>query len=135
MGYCSKSNLNTTADVITRLTDGDDGKVTAAIAAVDAIIDAHVQGHFAVPVSPVPTLLQTISADLALHRLLVGRADIFTVPDWLKDAVARHYALLERIQRGELDLGKQPTPAAGEKAVATAEVPDALMTDATLREF
>lgn len=135
MAYSTTAKFNCTAAVLARFTAL--GLSTAnAIVAADAEIDSHLQKRYATPLAtPVPGIVETISADLALHRLIQGTGDIMTVPDWLAKAVEAHRELLKKICDGELSLGVEPTPASSTQAVASVEEREPVMTSDTLKEF
>lgn len=84
-------------------------RLASALADADAEIDARLQPRYALPLASVPRLLVNIACDIARYRLYDDRAT---------DQVTRRYddaiKLLDRIGRGELQLGldpaQQPTP-------------------------
>lgn len=84
-------------------------RLQRALDDADAEIDARLQARYALPLASVPRLLVNAACDIARYRLYDDRAT---------DQVTRRYEdaikLLDRIGRGELQLGldplQQPTP-------------------------
>ncbi len=78
-------------------------RLQRALDDADAEIDARLQARYALPLASVPRLLVNAACDIARYRLYDDRAT---------DQVTRRYEdaikLLDRIGRGELQLGLDP---------------------------
>ncbi len=74
----------------------DEDVTDRAIADADTEIDSYIAGRYAVPVSPVPDLLQRLSLDLAVE-ILYGRRPDLDMPEGVKTAAKNARALLVRI--------------------------------------
>jgi phage gp36-like protein len=110
MAYCTEDDilLQLDRDTLIQLTDDDnegkiiDDHVTAAIADADAEIDAHCQGRYDIPLSPVPAMIKKISVDMAVYHLYSRRHD---VPEIRKDRYKNAIKFLEKVMKGEITLG------------------------------
>lgn len=111
MPYCTLSDIleRIDEDRLIQLTD-DEGtgavsetRVATAIADADGLIDGYVGTRHAVPLDPVPAIIKTYSAVIAIYNLF-GRRD--RVPDSraqdYKDAVR----FLELVAAGKISLGR-----------------------------
>lgn len=100
-------------DEAVRMTDArGDGRIgrdllVNALIDAQALVEAHIGARYALPINPVPILLQSIIADLARARLYPNGA-----PDGISTAARAAQRTLERIQSGDTSL-----PAAAPAAV------------------
>lgn len=79
--------------------------IAQAIAEADGIVDLHVRGRYAVPLSPVDGVIVPIVCDIA-RRALYGNAT--EVPESVSDADKAARELLRQIAKGEVDLSSAP---------------------------
>jgi phage gp36-like protein len=109
--YASRDDLEKTfgPELIARLAIREDDPegtetVARALAYADGLVDASLSVRFVLPFAEVPPILKDVALDLALVRLATG-VDATTLTDDLKarDKTAR--GLLERIAKGEMNLG------------------------------
>ena len=111
MAYSSYEDLIRTSsenDVIELTDDNCDGSadtdvVTEAISKADALIDSYVSGRYRVPLSPVPTVIGDISAQLAIH-FLWERRHRQNMPQSLMEIYKNLIARLKQIHEGVIDL-------------------------------
>lgn len=77
MAYITRTDLKDRygeAEIAQRESMLPAGAVDRAISDADAEIDGYLAGRYAVPLSPVPTLIQRLACDIARYRLLGGAA-------------------------------------------------------------
>lgn len=79
--------------------------VTQALSDADELINSHVQERYALPLSPVPSLLVTLAADIAVYRIAV------LPTDEMRNRYTDALKLLKNIATGVLQLGAAPVPA------------------------
>jgi phage gp36-like protein len=79
--------------------------LAAVIAEADAVVDLHVRGKYALPLSPVEPIITSIVCDLA-RRNLYGNAT--EVPDSVMSADKAARDLLKSISKGETLLAAAP---------------------------
>ena len=79
----------------------DTTKIAGAIAGADAIINLHVRGRYAVPLSPVDPEILGISCDIARYKLY---GDATNAPEAAKDAYEAALAMLVAIRDGKATL-------------------------------
>lgn len=94
--------------------------VASAIAEADAVVNLHVRGKYALPLSPVDPIITSIVCDLA-RRNLYGNAT--EVPDSVMSADKAARDLLKLIAKGEVSLAAapaSPSEPAGSLGVETA---------------
>lgn len=142
MAYCTQEDILEQlplADLLGLTDDTGIGVVDAsvvarAIADADATIDAHCQGRYTVPLSPVPAMLRRLSVDLALYNLYSRRAE-FELPEVRRDRNQAAIRFLERVAAGQILLGvSTPAPTTSGNAVeVTAN--NRLFTRASLEGF
>ena len=119
--------------------DGDaaiDGAVIArAIADADSIIDLHVRGRYAVPLSPVPTEILAVSCAIARYKLYENGND---APEVAKEGFKSAMALLKCIADGSAVLTSAPA-SSSDPAATSGEVEysgdDQVFTSDSLRAF
>jgi len=125
MGYSTLDDIKKVLPeaAILQLTDDDDegaideGKVSEAIAAADAEIDAYCAGRYSVPFESVPDLVKKLSVDLAVYNLYCRKVE--TVPDAKKDRYNNAMRMLRDIAAGKSSL------MVGETEVADSGGPEA----------
>jgi len=122
MSYATQADLEARfgVDELTQLTDRagagvpDATIVARALSDAAAEIDTYLASRYALPLSPVPTVLARIACDIARYRLWEDRAS---------DEVRRRYEdnvrLLEGIAKGVLSLGLPEADAAPALAEAS----------------
>lgn len=79
----------------------DTDKIARAIAGADAIIDLHVRGRYAVPLSPVPAEILGISCDIARFKLY---SDSTKATEAAIEAHKAAMAMLVAIRDGKMPL-------------------------------
>ncbi|MFZ5774029.1 MAG: gp436 family protein [Thermodesulfobacteriota bacterium] len=82
----------------------DDAVVDRAIADADAFIDAHCQGRYPVPLSPAPSIIRSLSVDLAIYNLF-SRRPVVEVPEARKDRRQTAIGFLVKVAEGKILLG------------------------------
>lgn len=105
MSYCTLTDIlgrMDEADVIAYTDDDDAGvvdtdKTSQAIAAADALIDAHLSSRYAVPMSPVPDMIKKLAVDVAVYEIC-SRRD--RAPDGRRQVYEDALKLLEKLGRG-----------------------------------
>lgn len=108
-------------DEVVRMTDADgSGRVdrallVQALAAAQALAEAHLAGRYALPLAAVPAVVELAIADLARARLYPRGA-----PEGVAEAARVATRTLERIAEGRLALG---LPAAAQPAAAPTDAP------------
>jgi len=116
MSYCTQDDLLeqiSEAELIELTDDAGSGEVdadvvTRAIADADATIDAHCQGRYSVPLSPVPAMIRAVSVDMTIYNLLSRKNE--EVPKSRDDRNRNAIRFLERVADGKIQLGAS-TPA------------------------
>ncbi|MCX7360934.1 MAG: DUF1320 domain-containing protein [Alphaproteobacteria bacterium] len=143
MAYSAQSDLVTrygeAALLLIADRDGDGvldaGLVADTIAGADSIIDLHVRGRYAVPLSPVPREILDISTAIARYRLYQNGND---APEVAKEDYKAAMALLKLIADGTAVLtsaaASSSDPAATSGEVETAG-DEPVFTSETLKAF
>jgi phage gp36-like protein len=116
MAYCTQSDLEGASseqeliDLTDRTSSGqvDSARVAQAIADADAWINIFVAKQRAVPLSPVPGIIQRYSVQQALYLL---RQDRNAVTDRDEQAMVLRREDLSAIAGGKVTLGVDPQPA------------------------
>lgn len=113
----------------------DTAKIGLAIAGADAIINLHVRGQYAVPLSPVDPEILGISCDIARYKLY---GDATNAPEAAKDAYEAAMGMLASIRDGKATL--TATAAGSSDPAATANdvemtSDDPVFTVDSLRDF
>jgi phage gp36-like protein len=106
MAYTSVPTLKQLYPMVNSVTTVTSADMFLFIQQADSIVNGKIGKQYTVPVSPTPPLLETLSTDLAMYRLLALR--FFTQkqmndsvwPDRFKETMA----LLDQIADGELAL-------------------------------
>lgn len=94
--------------------------ISAAIAQGDSIIDGYVGVQRQVPLDPVPGLIKTISANLAIFNLYRRRNQ---VPEIWENQYKADMAVLTKIASGQISFGSDTKPAAApEQTLASSPV-------------
>ncbi len=82
----------------------DTAIVTEAITWADDLIDSHLRAKYTVPLSAAPSIIKTISVDLSVFFLYRRRFET-ELPEGIEERYQKATKLLEKIQRGIIDLG------------------------------
>lgn len=129
--YCTLADIRATVpenDLI-QLTDDTTPPVTVnqvnvdrAITDAGELIDGYLRGRYALPLSPVPGLLNTLAADVAIYRLYARRIKL-TPPEGVTERYKNALKILEQIQSDKISLGAEgsggaATPEAGGAVVS-----------------
>jgi len=116
MAYCTQEDILKMIDeaVLIQLTDPageaiDEEKVLRAITDAAGTIDSYCQKGYTVPLDPVSDKVRQISVDIAIYNLYSLKGD--TAPDMCKDRHKEAIRWLEKVNKGDIDLGAA-TPAA-----------------------
>lgn len=113
----------------------DTGVIDEAITKADDEINGYAATRYTVPFSPVPTLVKTLSVDIAIWNLYSRRT---IENDTVNKRYERAIQILKDIAGGKVSLGESPGPAeagAGSPE-ATQDVSDArVFTKDTLKNF
>ncbi len=135
MAYCTLDDIVkkriSEEDLIGLTDDYGDGVldaevVSGAIAEADELIDGYLRTRdFELPLATVPGVLRRLSAAIATY-LLYGRRPHLETPERVKNDYTGALKTLEKIQRGEIQIG------AGEPAT---EAPGTLQTSAPEKLF
>jgi phage gp36-like protein len=110
--------------------------VNRAIADAGELIDGYLRGRYTLPLSPVPGLLGTLAADVAIYRLYARRLRL-APPEAVTERYKNTIKILDQIQAGKISLGAEAagggvTPSVGGPQF-TAE--ERLFTRQTLRDY
>jgi phage gp36-like protein len=141
MTYATLTDLGLSDEVLTQLTSTtgliDLERVTAALAAADAIILSYLQQRFAtLPPDPVG-LLQACAVSLAVHWLYQHCEGVLEIPKPIADARAEAIAWLREVRDGRAGIGVDDMAAAGasEGARLTLSAPPRLFGRGVLDRF
>lgn len=120
MAYSTQADIQKllTPAQLVQLAD-DDGNGIAdtavldeAIAQADATIDAYLASRIAVPISPVPAVVRSLSVDIAIWNIYSRRS---IANELRKQRVDAAIAFLKAFADGKVTLGVTPAPAATEE--------------------
>jgi phage gp36-like protein len=113
--YCTLADIRATvpeSDLI-QLTDDaispvvvNQVNVDRAITDAGELIDGYLRGRYALPLSPVPGLLNTLAADVAIYRLYARRIKL-TPPEGVTERYKNALKILEQIQADKISLGSE----------------------------
>lgn len=115
--YCTLADIQATvpASDLIQLTDDtvppaavNQVNVDRAITDAGELIDGYLRGRYALPLSPVPGLINTLAADVAVYRLYARRIKL-TPPDGVTERYKNALKILEQIQAGKITLGAEST--------------------------
>jgi len=109
--------------------------VDKAIADAGELIDGYLRDRYTLPLSPLPGLIGTMAADIAVYRLYARRASI-TPPEGVAERYKDAKANLKLIQEGKITLGAGAvtTPESSANAVSMSSA-DRVFTRDTMRGF
>ena len=141
MTYATKQNLidRYTEAELAKLTDElngtviDDTTVSRALGDADTEIDGYAGALYAVPLDPVPGLIQNIACRLARYFLYTGHR-----PDHVRQDFDDAIATLKRIAKGEVVLPGAAAAESGQAApggAPTYEVDEPVFTNSALGDF
>ena len=82
--------------------------VDRAIADAGELIDGYLRGRYTLPLLPVPGLINTLAADVAIYRLYARRIKL-TPPEGVTERYKNAQKILEQIQAGKISLGVENT--------------------------
>lgn len=110
--------------------------VNRAIADAGELIDGYLRGRYTLPLSPVPGLLNTLAADVAIYRLYARRLRL-APPEAVAERYKNTIKILDQIQAGKISLGAEAagggvTPSTGGPQFSAEE---RLFTRQTLRDY
>jgi phage gp36-like protein len=114
--YTDRDSVELAAGGLERLTqltdydrDGDEdtGVVDAAIGDAEALVDSYARKVFAVPFSPVPPIIKTVSTKIAIY-FLRERRDAITDANRLDHEDRLQW--LANLAKGAVDPGIEPAP-------------------------
>jgi phage gp36-like protein len=109
----------------------DSAVVADKLADADAEIDGYLQGRYTLPLSPVPTVLVRVAADIARYHLYDDRAT---------EQVTKRYTdainFLELVAKGDVQLGVTPDGTPAETGAGPESVnPGRVFTTDSLKDF
>ena len=120
MAYCSLEDLlqKIPLSTLVQLTNDDPeaaeldmGIVNGCIQSQSELIDASLRGRYPLPLSVVPTLVNSIAVNLVRYELYDRRPDGGDLPDAVKAGHKNATGLLKQIASGDLSLGIATTGA------------------------
>ncbi len=90
-------------------------RVNEAISYADQLINGYLRGRYALPLNPVPTLIQKLSIDLAVFHLYSRRLEL-EMPETMLARYNNAVKFLKQIQDGIITIGTDSgdSPAQGE---------------------
>lgn len=93
-----------------QLTDDDntgvvnDAVVSGIISDADELIDGHLMGRYALPLTIIPGIVRSLSLDISAYNLYGRRAE-FEIPKSVSDKYSAALKVLASIQKGDIKLG------------------------------
>ena len=105
MPYCTLDDIKSKRipeSTLVDLTDDDnagvvdEAVVAGTIADADELIDGYLRGRYLLPLAPVPGLINSLSADLAVYHLFGRRAE-FEIPKSVSEKNANALKVLDKI--------------------------------------
>jgi phage gp36-like protein len=114
----------------------DADNVARAISDAGELIDGYLRERYTLPFDPVPGLLNTLAADIAVWRLYARRANIEPM-EGVKERYKNALKLLDQIRTGGLSLGTGSIAAPeGSGGTASSKTPgDRIFTRTTLENY
>lgn len=120
MAYSIKDDIlkALSLDNIIGLTDDDglgvvdDNVVSQMIADADAVIDTYLEGHYDLPLNPVPAMIKRLSVALAIYNLYARRPQM-EIPESVKTSRQDGIRFLAQVSAKKVSLG------AGQPATTT----------------
>ncbi|OPY07251.1 MAG: hypothetical protein A4E68_01933 [Syntrophaceae bacterium PtaB.Bin095] len=145
MAYCTQNDLEKILPELDLIQLTDDtippakinaDNVARAISDAGELIDGYLRERYALPLDPVPGLLNTLAADIAVWRLYARRANIEPL-EGVKERYKNALKLLEQIRDGGIALGAGAltTPENGGGSVAVSTPGDRVFTRTTLENY
>lgn len=135
MGYSTQADVETACGGAARLLQLSDwdrsgtinvARVAACIVKADSLIDSYAGKRFLCPMSPVPAIVTTHSADLAMLFLVKGRALLSDQEQELWNSIAgtdeSNPGWLKLLATGVVTLGVAPTPTQSSMIVDRVEI-------------
>lgn len=108
-------------------------RLAKARANADHLIDAYMISHAAVPLSPVPPLVEKISNDLTIYYLYQRRMRE-RIPEGIQQAYKTSLDSLRELQKGYIRASETPNPAANQIRT-NKKHSDRLFSDENLRSY
>ena len=117
MAYCTLDDLKKALPeaILIRLTDDDsmgvidEVKTSEALTSAAEEIDIYIGGRVKLPISgTAPPILGKINADIAIYNLYTRVKE--EIPQTRSDRYKNAVRLLEKISKGEISIGLQPSP-------------------------
>jgi phage gp36-like protein len=145
MSYCTQSDLlkiipeqdlvQLTDDTVPAAEINDDN-VDKAISDAGELIDGYLRDRYSLPLAPVPGLIGTLAADIAVYRLYARRAKL-DVPEGVTERYKGAIKLLEQIQKGAIALGagSVATPESDSSESVSFTSQDRIFTRNTMKGF
>lgn len=136
--YCTVEDLKKVLpeSILIRLTDDvgagiiDEGKASEAMASAAEEMDTYIGGRVKLPITgTAPPILGKINADIAVYNLYSRVKE--EIPQTRVDRYKNAVKLLEKISKGEISIGLQPSP----DPPAAGEYDGAGQVDARTKEF
>jgi phage gp36-like protein len=121
MSYCAETDLylRYPAAKLDELADldgdgeADDGVIDKARADADAACDGYIQGHYPVPLDPVPAIIAICAADIAVYNLFSGHGiDEETADKIVIDRYKQAISFLRDVAAGNVSLTPAGAPGA-----------------------
>ena len=123
MSYCTVADIRAVMEEaeLIQLSDdihagvADSEVIDRAIEDAAAVIDAHCQSRYTVPLSPVPAMIRQAAAAIAAYKLYVRRS--MEVPGSRAEEYKAMMRFLEKVAEGKISLGAAGTIPSGGDAV------------------
>lgn len=140
MAYCNLDDIKKMLPEanLVQLTDDEqsgvinEDRIGEAIEQAEGEIDSYLQGRYAVPISPVPSLINKLAVDIAIYNLYSR------IPEEIPSTRAERYKnavrILEGIAKGLISIGAEE-PAASDQDQARIEAKDRIFTREKLKGF
>jgi len=112
------------------------GRIDAAIDDAESDVSIYLRKRYTLPASgDVPAAARRWALALAIFNLHSQRASELGIPDGIKRRYDNAVKALERVAKGDLDLGDEPPRADSAAVLADAQGPDLLFTDDNTSRF
>jgi phage gp36-like protein len=144
MSYCVLADIEKKripTDTLIQLTDDgnlgviDEDMVNGCIQDATVLVEGYLRGRYTLPLSPVPDLAVTITADLAVYGIYATKPQ-FDIPKSVQDRRDTALNLLARIQDGRMPLfDTVPDATPTSNRVVSFSGPERIMSRDTLKDF
>ena len=108
-GYIPEVTLIQLSNDDTRATTVNVTNVETTIKSACELVDGYLHGRYELPLTSVPTMVETFCLDIARYYLYQRRPNGKDLPKAVTDAYSNSIKLLKEIQNGSLHLGIQAT--------------------------